>query len=91
MTAYTFYGFYRNCEICNTEQPIAVGITHDNSSLRLIKYRCLRKLFTPSCIRKCPNNYRIEIMDSGLTWSIAYTLAERYRLDGVKVLTCSRT
>lgn len=91
MQKYSIYGFFRKCELCKTEEPLAVGITHDGSALRLIRHRCLRRQFTPQAIRDFPGNYEIRIINKGLEWGTAYLVAELYKGDGMKVLTCSRT
>ena len=88
---YKIYGFFRLCEKCNVIEPYAVGITHNSSTLRLIKYRCLRKNFTPEVIRQYPKNFSLLSMHENLDWETAYTIIQGYKTSGVKVLTCSRT
>ena len=88
---YKLYGFYRLCQICPHTIPLAVGISHQNATLRLIKYRCLRKRYTPEEIRVFPKCFEIREIRRGLDWSVAYTLAMKYESENIKVLTCSRT
>ena len=88
---YTVYGIYRRCEICDDHMPLAAGITHNDSNLRLVKYRCIRKRSCPKCIKEFPKNYVIRRVHSGLLWEEAYGHAERYKKLGIVVLSCSRT
>ena len=88
---YKLYGFFRLCEICDCSTPMAVGIAQQNAALRLIKYRCLRKKYTPAILKEKPKNFEIREIVGNLAWAVAYTLATRYQTEGLKVLTCSRT
>jgi hypothetical protein len=88
---YKVYGFFRCCEKCNDYDPYAIGITHQNSTLRLIKYRCLRKNYTPDVIKQYPKNFVLLAMHENLEWEDAFTLVEGYKNSDIRVLTCSRT
>ena len=91
MTLYKIYGFFRLCEKCKEIEPYAVGITHQSSTLRLIKYRVLRKKYTPEVIRQFPKHFELVSMFENLEWENAYTIMEGYKATGIKILTCSRT
>jgi hypothetical protein len=91
MTLYKIYGFFRLCEKCKELEPYAVGITHQSSTLRLIKYRCLRKKSTPEVIRQFPKHFELITMFSDIEWEDAYTIVQGYKLTGIAILTCSRT
>ena len=91
MSLYKIYGFFRLCEKCKEVEPYAVGITHNSSTLRLIKYRCMRKKYTPEVIKQFPKNFILLPMHGGLSWEDAYTIIQGYENSGVRVLTCSRT
>ena len=88
---YKVYGWFRQCEKCCSTQPLAVGIAHNSATIRLIKFRTLRKTFTPECIRAYPKNYELFPIHANLDWETAYTLVEEYKQNNIKVLTCSRT
>ena len=87
---YKIYGFFKLCHTCNEKHPKAVGITHQTSVLRLIKYRVFRRKYTPIDIRENQKSYEIRTISENLEWSDAYQRILEYEKQGLKVLTCSR-
>ena len=88
---YKLYGIFRLCKHCGSQKPLAVGVTHQSSILRLIKYRVLRRNYCPKEIRDDPKNFTIQEIERDLNWVTAYTLSTKYECQNVPVLTLSRT
>jgi hypothetical protein len=88
---YKIYGYFRRCDVCDCDKPLAVGVCHQPATLRLIKYRVLRRTLTPKCIRDRPECYFMRELHSNLDWQTAYTIISAFEADNLPVLTCSRT